>query len=99
MLTPLVCFVRPTECFLRLIESAFWAWGGVPRTLVIDNLKAAVTRADWFDPELNPKIITFCEHYNVTFLPTKPYTPRHKGKVERGVDCLPTFSATLPNEV
>jgi len=44
-----------------------------------------VTKADWFDPELNPKIIAFARHYNFVFLPTKPYTPRHKGKVESGI--------------
>jgi hypothetical protein len=76
---------QTTECFITAIENSFHAFGGVPRTLVIDNLKAAVTKADWFDPELNPKIVDFCRHYNTTVLPTKPYTPRHKGKVERGV--------------
>ena len=29
----------------------------MPKTLVIDNLKAAVTKADWFDPEINPKML------------------------------------------
>jgi hypothetical protein len=48
-------------------------------------LRAAVTRADWFDPELNPKVEAFGRHYGTAFWPTKPYTPRHKGKVERGV--------------
>lgn len=56
------------------------------RSRVIDNLKTAVTKADWFDPELNPKVLSFCEHYGIAMLPTKPYTPRHKGKVERGID-------------
>lgn len=51
----------------------------------MDNLKAAVKKADWFDPELNPKIQSFCEHYGTVLLPTRPRTPRHKGKVERGV--------------
>ena len=55
------------------------------RTIVVDNLKAAVIKADWYDPELNPKLLDFCRHYNTAVLPTKPYTPRHKGKVERGV--------------
>jgi hypothetical protein len=45
-----------------------------------------VQKADWFDPELNPKVQAFAAHYGVALLPTKPYTPRHKGKVERGVD-------------
>jgi len=76
---------QTTENFIRALENAFWHFGGVPRTLVIDNLRAAVTKADWFDPELNPKLVAFCQHYGTVILPTKPYTPRHKGKVERGV--------------
>ena len=40
---------------------------------------------DWFDPELTPKVQSFCRHYGTTILPTKPYMPRHKGKVESGV--------------
>lgn len=76
---------QTTEQFLRCIENALCHFGGVPKTLVIDNLKAAVTKADWYDPELNPKIEAFCQHYGTTVLPTRPYTPRHKGKVERGV--------------
>ncbi len=77
---------QTTEDFIRCIENAFHHFGGVPKTLVIDNLKAAVTKADWFDPELNPKIQSFCAHYGTVILPTKPRMPRHKGKVERGVD-------------
>lgn len=77
---------QTTECFITAIENAFHAFGGVPRTLVVDNLKAAVIKADWFDPELNPKLSDFCRYYGTAILPTKPYTPRHKGKVERGVD-------------
>jgi transposase len=77
---------QTTENFIRCLENAFWHFGGVPKTLVIDNLKAAVTKADWYDPELNPKIQSFCEHYGTVILPTKPRMPRHKGKTERGVD-------------
>jgi transposase len=76
---------QTTENFIRVLENAFRHFGGVPRTLVIDNLKAAVTKADWFDPELNPKVVSFSQHYGTVILPTKPYTPRHKGKVERGI--------------
>lgn len=28
---------------------------------------------------------SFCQHYGTVILPTKPYTPRHKGKIEAGV--------------
>ena len=71
--------------FIRALENAFHHFGGVPKTLVPDNLKAAVIKADWFDPDLNPKIQEFCRHYDTVILPTKPRMARHKGKVEAGV--------------
>jgi transposase len=76
---------QTTESFLRSLENSFRALGGVPRTLVIDNLRAAVSRSDWFDPEINPKLASFCEHYGTVILPTRPAMPRHKGKIEAGV--------------
>jgi len=79
-------FRQTTENFIRALENALWYFGGVPRTLVIDNLKAAVNKADWYDPELHPKIQAFCKHYGTAILPTRPYTPRHKGKIERGIE-------------
>jgi transposase len=76
---------QTTEEFLRCLENAFWSWGGVPKTLVLDNLKAGVEQPDWYDPELNPKLRSFAAHYNLAALPTKPRMPRHKGKTESGV--------------
>lgn len=76
---------QTAEDFLRALENAFHHFGGVPKTIVIDNLKAGVLKADWFDPELNPKLAAFAEHYGTVILPTRPRMPRHKGKVERGV--------------
>jgi hypothetical protein len=67
------------------LENAFRSFGGVTATLVPDNLKAAVLQADWFDPELNPKLRDFCAHYGTALLPTRPAMPRHKGKIEAGV--------------
>ena len=78
-------FRQCTEDFIRCLEDSFHHFGGVPRTIVIDNLRAAVTKADWYDPDLNPKLEEFCNHYDTVILPTKPYTPRHKGKIERGI--------------
>jgi transposase len=79
-------FRQTTDDFIGALENAFWKFGGVPQTVVIDNLKAAVKHPDWYDPELQPRLRTFCEHYGTVLLPTRPYMPRHKGKVERGVD-------------
>jgi len=77
---------QTTDDFLRCLENAWWHFGGVPQRLVLDNLRAAVPKADWYDPDLNPKVRSFGQHYGLTLLPTRPYTPRHKGKVERGID-------------
>lgn len=80
-----VVWTQDTETFLRCLENAFRHFGGVVAMVVPDNLKAAVLHPDWFDPELNPKLMSFSEHYGVAILPTKPATPRHKGKIEAGV--------------
>jgi hypothetical protein len=76
---------QDTETFLRVVENALRHFGGVPGLLNMDNLKAAVHKADWFDPELNPKMVDFGRHYGITPMPCRPHTPQHKGKVERGV--------------
>ena len=81
-----VTFTQTAEDFIRCLENAFAHFGGVSKTLVVDNLKAAVLHPDWFDPVLNPKLQSFAQHYGTVILPTKPYMPRHKGKVERGID-------------
>jgi len=80
-----VVFHQSTEDFIRAIENAFHHFRGIPKTIVVDNLKAAVIQPDHYDPDLNPKIRSFADHYGTVVLPTKSYTPRHKGKVERGV--------------
>jgi transposase len=74
-----------TETFVRALENAFRHFGGVPKTLNLDNLKAAVLRADWYEPELNPKLESFCAHYGTALLPCRPYHPQHKGKIERAI--------------
>jgi len=76
---------QDTESFLRSMENAFRSFGGVPETIVIDNLKAGVIKSCVYDPELNPKLRFFAEHYGTCILPTKVATPEHKGKVESSV--------------
>jgi transposase len=80
-----VVWRQSTENFIRALENAFRHFGGVPQTLVIDNLRAAVKRTDWFEPELNRKVEEFCRHYGTVILPTRPAMPRHKGKIEAGI--------------
>jgi transposase len=74
-----------SESFLRSLENAFRYFGGVPLQLCPDNLAAAVKKADWYEPEINPKLRSFARHYVTLIMPARPYTPTDKGKVEAGV--------------
>ena len=78
-------FRQDTETFIRCIENAFRHFGGVTHTLSIDNLRAAVSKADWYEPEINPKLESFCRHYGTVVLPCRVRKPEHKGKVESSV--------------
>jgi len=78
-------FRQTTDALMGCLENAFRHFGGAPKTLVLDNLRAAVQQADWYDPELNPRLESFARHYGTVILPIKPYTPRHQGKIERGI--------------
>lgn len=81
-------FRQDTEHFLRGVENAWRAFGGVARTLNLDNLKAGILKYDWADPELNPKLGAFAKHYGFAVLPCRPRTPEHKGKTENGIGYL-----------
>lgn len=59
--------------------------GGVPTLLVPDNLKAAVSKADKFEPVINHDYQALARHYRCTVLPARPYKPKDKSKVEGAV--------------
>ena len=71
------------ESFLGLHERAFRDFGGVPSVVRHDNLKAAVVRACFHDPDIHPVWAAFAEHWGFTPLPTMPRNPKENGKEER----------------
>lgn len=84
-----VVFDQCTETWNALHESAFRKLGGVPRTVVPDNLKAAVVRAafgvDDAASSLNRSYRELARHYGFLIDPTPPRSPEKKGKVEAAV--------------
>ena len=64
---------QDTETSLRCLENGLRASGGVPLLLNLDNLKGAVLKADWFDPELIPNWPTAAGHYEIHVMPCRPY--------------------------
>lgn len=77
-------FDQKVETWLRLHRNAFEWFGGVPQRVVIDNLKAAIIKATWDDPEVQQSYRECAEHYGFLIAPCRPRTPEHKGKVEQG---------------
>ncbi len=63
-------------------------FGGVPRLLIPDNLKAAVTKACRYEPTLTATYSDFAAHYGCAVLPARPYKPKDKAKVEGGVQVV-----------
>ncbi len=57
----------------------------MPQIVVPDNLKSAVTRPCFYEPELNATYADMAQHYGVAIIPARPYKPRDKAMVELGV--------------
>lgn len=69
------------------IAAAFRHFGGIPRTLLVDNARALVKERD---SEANivrfqPSFLAFCKDWDLTPKACKPYRARTKGKVESGI--------------
>jgi len=74
------------EHFLACHHNAFEFFGGVPKIIMIDNLKSGVLkRALGEAPILNPKYADFANHYGFTIKPCAPRKGNEKGRVENGV--------------
>jgi transposase len=85
-------FEQSLATWLNLHRHALEFFGGVPRRIVTDNLKSAVTKAYWdgHDPQLQATYRECAEYYGFLISPCRPRTPQHKGKVEAGVKFLKT---------
>ncbi len=64
---------------------AFEFFGGISKAVVPDNWRSGVTKACWYEPDLNPTYRDLAEHYDTVILPTRVRKPRDKAKVEAAV--------------
>jgi transposase len=77
-----IVFDQRQETFFACHIHAFEYFGGVPRKVVPDNLKAAVITASMQDPTINVAYQQLAQHYGFLISPCLPYHPQHKGGVE-----------------
>ena len=67
---------------------AFTSFGGVPRQIVCDNLKAGVTAACRYEPGISRAYQEMASHYGTAVLPARVRRPRDKAKVEVAVQVV-----------
>jgi transposase len=68
--------------FYKAHVHAFEHFNGVPRKVVLDNLKAGVIKSCIDNSQLNRSYVSLAEHYGFMISPCLPRTPQHKGGVE-----------------
>jgi transposase len=76
---------QKVETFINCHINAFNYFKGVPETIKIDNLKAAILQANFYEPIFQEQYKNFANHYGFKPLPCRVYTPNDKGKVESGI--------------
>jgi len=84
-------YATPNQDLPSWIEAhvrAFEFFEGVPQLVVPDNARTGVNRACRYEPDLNRTYHEMAQHYGVAVLPTRPYKPRDKAKVEVGVQVV-----------
>lgn len=74
-------FIYAMVCCLNFL-------GGVPGTIVTDNLKSAITKANNYEPTINQAMDDLAVHYGTTVTPTRPGKPKDKALVENQVKLI-----------
>lgn len=80
-----IVFSQSQEVFFACHIEAFEWCGGVPATVVLDNVKAGILKASWDDPLVTRAYHGLAEHYGFAISACKPSTPEHKGGVENDI--------------
>lgn len=83
-------FDQTLESFLRGHVLAFKEFGGVPRVILYDNLKAAVLERFGRAVRFNPSLLELAGHYHFRAEPCNPARGNEKGRVERAIGYIRT---------
>ena len=79
---------QQTADFVSCINDMLRFYGGVPATILCDNLKTAVTAPSRYEPVFTEVCELLSAHYSTTFSATRPYSPRDKAMVEKSVNIV-----------
>jgi transposase len=71
--------------FYRSLVHALEFFGGSPRAVIVDNLKAAVQNGSGRDARFHPEFLALCGYFCLQPIACERRDPESKGIVERGV--------------
>ena len=80
-----IVFDQTARTWCGLHRRAFEFLGGVVGRVIIDNPKCAITKACYYDPEVQRSFRELAEGYGFQISPCPPKDPKKKGRVESGV--------------
>lgn len=81
----LACRSQKREDLISCFIHALSFYGGVPKAIVSDNLKSAVSRASKYEPQINRSLKDLARFYGCVINPTRTYSPQDKALVENAV--------------
>jgi len=91
---------QKTGDFVCCINEMVKYIGGLTKTILCDNLKTAVFKADKYEPVFAEICYQLSDHYNTTFSAARPAKPTDKAMVEKAVNIVYTnIYAPLRKEV
>lgn len=79
------CLSQSRRDLVACCTRALNFYAGVPKAIVSDNLKSAVTRASKYEADINRTFKDFARHYNCVINPARSYAPQDKALVENAV--------------
>ena len=79
------------EDFILSHVKAYNFFGGTPKIVVPDNLKSAVISNNKDGIIINESYAELSRHYSMAIEPARPYKPRDKAKVEKGVQAIQRY--------
>jgi len=82
------------EDLIKACEGALHYFGGVPRAIVPDNLRSAVTRDSKYEAIIHEEFAAFAGHYGISVVPARAHRPRDKALVEGAVKLV--YSRVYP---
>lgn len=80
-----VVFDQTIQTWIQCHINAFNYFAGSPEVVKLDNLKAGVVDANFYEPVYQKEYKRLADHYGILLSPCRAYQPQEKGKVESGI--------------